>query len=500
MSAETKPSFIAALRAFPLNVWSSIFRNPVPSNDLERSATTFTNFFLHIHPVKVHRNSLRPIYTMGLGLVSFFLFLILVLTGVALMFYYVPATSQAYDRMLDLRGSVAFGTILRNMHRWSAHGMVAVVFLHMCRVFFTGAYKKPREFNWVIGVVLFLLTLLLSFTGYLLPWDQLAFWAITVGTAIAGYAPVVGKEIQFLLMGGNAVGQEALLRFYVLHVAVLPAVTVLVIAVHFWRIPKDGGLYRPAEAEVKPELVMRKAGVVPRTGRGGQDGHVQGRGIYVSDRRWRKIVHLLRVAAASDGRNAVSVWDGWLLQFCVAQRADQVAEIAAWYARRLGVFEVLDPQRFRRVVEGFEAQLEQEQNASDLNYGADGKLSMFDELVDGKRGEDALRMPAFTRRRHFGRAHVEARMGQVSALSGDVDSYLQRLDGVLAELDATVAGHLWVEPGFAAQARVQLAASREVVVDLRQRLLRLAEGFEALPRLLPEQDRDVRPPEPMLTA
>ncbi len=262
MSAETKPSFIAALRAFPLNVWSSIFRNPVPSNDLERSATTFTNFFLHIHPVKVHRNSLRPIYTMGLGLVSFFLFLILVLTGVALMFYYVPATSQAYDRMLDLRGSVAFGTILRNMHRWSAHGMVAVVFLHMCRVFFTGAYKKPREFNWVIGVVLFLLTLLLSFTGYLLPWDQLAFWAITVGTAIAGYAPVVGKEIQFLLMGGNAVGQEALLRFYVLHVAVLPAVTVLVIAVHFWRIRKDGGLSRPAEAEVKPELEMPKAGVV----------------------------------------------------------------------------------------------------------------------------------------------------------------------------------------------------------------------------------------------
>ncbi len=262
MSAETKPSFIAALRAFPLNVWSSIFRNPVPSNDLERSATTFTNFFLHIHPVKVHRNSLRPIYTMGLGLVSFFLFLILVLTGVALMFYYVPATSQAYDRMLDLRGSVAFGTILRNMHRWSAHGMVAVVFLHMCRVFFTGAYKKPREFNWVTGVVLFLLTLLLSFTGYLLPWDQLAFWAITVGTAIAGYAPVVGKEIQFLLMGGNAVGQEALLRFYVLHVAVLPAVTVLVIAVHFWRIRKDGGLSRPAEAEVKPELEMPKAGVV----------------------------------------------------------------------------------------------------------------------------------------------------------------------------------------------------------------------------------------------
>ena len=264
MSPETRPqpSMLAALRDFPGNVWSSIFRNPIPSNDLERSATTFTNFFLHIHPVKVHRNSLRPVYTMGLGLVSFFLFLILVLTGVALMFYYVPSTAQAYDRMLDLRGSVAFGTILRNMHRWSAHGMVAVVFLHLCRVFFTGAYKKPREFNWVIGVVLFLLTLLLSFTGYLLPWDQLAFWAITVGTAIAGYAPLVGKEIQFLLMGGNAVGQEALLRFYVLHVAVLPAAITLVIAVHFWRIRKDGGLSRPAESEVKPTLEIAKASAV----------------------------------------------------------------------------------------------------------------------------------------------------------------------------------------------------------------------------------------------
>ena len=140
--------------------------------------------------------------------------------------------------------------------------MVAVVFMHLCRVFFTGSYKKPREFNWVVGVVLFLLTLLLSFTGYLLPWDQLAFWAITVGTAIAGYAPVIGKDIQFLLMGGSTVGQEALLRFYVLHVAVLPAVMVLTIAIHFWRIRKDGGLSRPADADPTPtmDLVTVAAG------------------------------------------------------------------------------------------------------------------------------------------------------------------------------------------------------------------------------------------------
>ncbi len=249
---DKKMSAWMVLRSLPSNIWQSVFRNPVPASDHERASTSFTNFFLHIHPVKVHRNTLRPAYTLGLGLISFFLFVVLVLTGILLMFYYVPSTAQAYDRMLDLQGSVAFGVFLRNMHRWSAHGMVAAVFLHLCRVFLTGAYKKPREFNWVIGVILLLLTLFMSFTGYLLPWDQLAFWAITVGTAIAGYAPMVGKQIQFLLLGDSTVGQEALLRFYVLHVAVLPLVIVILLAVHFWRIRKDGGLSRPEESETRP--------------------------------------------------------------------------------------------------------------------------------------------------------------------------------------------------------------------------------------------------------
>jgi len=201
MSNQTAPSPWKSLVELPANVWHSIFRNPLPSSDLGRASTSFTNFFLHLHPVKVHRNSLKASYTLGLGLISFFLFFILVVTGILLMFYYVPSTTQAYDRMLDLRGTVAFGIFLRNMHRWSAHGMVAVVFLHMCRVFLTGSYKPPREFNWVLGVLLLLVTLFMSFTGYLLPWDQLAFWAITVGTSIAGYAPVFGKQIKFILLG-----------------------------------------------------------------------------------------------------------------------------------------------------------------------------------------------------------------------------------------------------------------------------------------------------------
>ena len=249
MSTQTLVRSQKGWLALPQNIWRSIFRNPLPSSDYGRSSTSFTNFFLHIHPVKVHRHSLKATYTWGLGLMASFLFLILVVTGILLMFYYVPSTTQAYDRMLDLRGTVAFGIFLRNMHRWSAHGMVAVVFLHMCRVFLTGAYKPPREFNWVIGVLLFLVTLFLSFTGYLLPWDQLAFWAITVGSSIAGYAPIVGKDVKFLLLGDSTVGQEALLRFYVLHVAVLPVVLTGLVTIHFWRIRKDGGLAKPEEEE-----------------------------------------------------------------------------------------------------------------------------------------------------------------------------------------------------------------------------------------------------------
>ena len=258
-----------ALKEVPQNIWRSVFRHSLPSSDLGRASTSFTNFFLHIHPVKVNRHTLKPWYSMGLGLISFFLFVVLIITGILLMFYYVPSTDQAYDRMLDMRGSVAFGTFLRNMHRWSAHGMVAAVFLHMCRVFFTGSYQKPREFNWVVGVVLFLLTLFSSFTGYLLPWDQLAFWAITVGTSIAGYAPLIGAKTRYILLGDNLVGQEALLRFYVLHVAVLPALITTLIGVHFWRIRKDGGLSRPPEADgVAVDLQPVTLGALPTMGNG----------------------------------------------------------------------------------------------------------------------------------------------------------------------------------------------------------------------------------------
>ena len=250
---------------FIKDIWRSIFRGEPLSTDKGKSELVFLNVWLHIHPAKVKKEHLRFKHTFYMGFVTFFLFIILVTTGIALMCYYRPSTSQAYQDMKDLQFVVFLGPYLRSMHRWAAHGMVVCVFLHMCRVFYTASYKSPRQFNWVVGVLLLLLTLGLSFTGYLLPWDQLAFWAITVGTNIGSYAPLVGGQVRELLLGGHGVGEGALLRFYVLHVAVLPALLILLTIVHFWRVRKDGGLSRPLWKlnEKKPEQQLVTIGAPP---------------------------------------------------------------------------------------------------------------------------------------------------------------------------------------------------------------------------------------------
>ena len=228
------------------HIWTSVFRQGYPDTPIDQSLVMTNTLLLHLNPVKVKRHTLKITYTWGLGLMAFWLFAVLVGTGVLLMFFYVPSPERAYSDISSLETSVTMGMLLRNLHRWSAHAMVLMVFLHMCRVFYTGSYKPPREFNWVIGVLLFVLTLLLSFTGYLLPWDQLSFWAITVGTNIAGYAPLVGEQMRMFLLGSKEVGSEALIRFYALHIAVLPLALTILISVHFWRIRKDGGLSAPA--------------------------------------------------------------------------------------------------------------------------------------------------------------------------------------------------------------------------------------------------------------
>src|SRR6185436_10261717 len=185
----------------------SIFRRGYRDTSRDRALATMNNVLYHLHPVKMKRHGLKLTYTFCLGGMSFFLFVLLTITGIYLMFFYRPAaeiTAQlAYKDMQDLSQAITFGQLTRNLHRWAAHLMVLTVFLHMCRVFYHGAYKPPREFNWVIGVNLLVITLLLSFTGYLLPWDQLAVWAVTVGTNMMGYTPVFGRQVKFVLVGGG---------------------------------------------------------------------------------------------------------------------------------------------------------------------------------------------------------------------------------------------------------------------------------------------------------
>jgi cytochrome b6 len=228
-------------------VWKSIFRRGPALTNRTRSLAVFGNLFLHFLPVKVREKSLRVRASYYVGSISFLLFVVLAVTGVLLMFYYHPAVPQAYRDMKDLRFVVSNGVFLRNLHRLAAQLMVFAVFWHMFHVFYRGGYRPPHEFNWVVGVLLLLVTLFLSYTGYLLPWDQLAFWAITVGTNIVSAMPLIGRRVRFVSLGGNLVGENALLRFYVLHCVVLPLIAIVLVAVHFWRVQKDGGLTVPEE-------------------------------------------------------------------------------------------------------------------------------------------------------------------------------------------------------------------------------------------------------------
>jgi quinol-cytochrome oxidoreductase complex cytochrome b subunit len=217
------------------------------------------NFFLHIHANRVHVHSMKPTYTFGLGIILGFLFLIMLFTGVILMIYYTPSVETAYQSVKDIVNVVPGGRIIRNMHRWASQGMVIVVFLHLLRVFYTGSYLGKRSLNWVIGVVLLIITLLSNFSGYLLPWDQLAYWAVTIGSNIAASARELtdllgitnafdpGGFLKKLLIGGEAVGQPALSRFFTLHVIFLPLSMLILQGIHFWRIRKDGGLSRPLQ-------------------------------------------------------------------------------------------------------------------------------------------------------------------------------------------------------------------------------------------------------------
>ncbi|MEA3440249.1 MAG: cytochrome b N-terminal domain-containing protein [Chloroflexota bacterium] len=223
----------------------SLAPSGVPTDDRGRMRMVVDSMILHIHPTKVNVRTLKLSYTWGLGGLSAGLVMILAATGVLLQMNYTPSPPQAYLDILNLNSNVWFGGLIHNLHHWSANLLVVVSVLHLLRVFFTGGYRPPREMNWLIGVAMLLLVLGANFTGYLLPWDQLAYWAITVGTSILEYIPVIGSSLSRLLLAGPEVGAATLLNFYSLHISFIPISIVGLMSYHFWRVRKDGGLTVP---------------------------------------------------------------------------------------------------------------------------------------------------------------------------------------------------------------------------------------------------------------
>ena len=248
-----------------------------PSTAREVADAIFANFLLHWFPARMRTSSLAWLPTFWLGTVSWVLFVVLLLSGLPLMVFYIPSVEDAYRSVKDIEHVVSFGWWLRAVHRLGAHLMVITTTLHLVRVFVTGAYKNStagkqrREWNWVIGVAMLFGTLLLSFTGYLLPWDQLAFWAVTVGTNIVSSAPVAGTILRQTLIGGREIGEATLVRFYLLHIVALPIAVAVLFGYHMWRVRKDGGLAHGdadderAEVPAIPPVVRRIAVVTMAT-------------------------------------------------------------------------------------------------------------------------------------------------------------------------------------------------------------------------------------------
>lgn len=228
---------------------SRLAPNELPSDDRGRMRMVVDSLVLHLHPTKVALPTMNWTYSWGLGGLSALLMAVLAMTGVVLQNNYTPAAPQAYLDILEINSNVWFGELVRNLHHWSANLLIVVAVLHLIRVFATGAYRPPRELNWLIGVGMLLLVVAANFTGYLLPWDQLAFWAITVGTSIVSYVPLIGNWLGQLILGGPEVGAKTLLNFYAMHISLIPLAIFGLMSYHFWRVRKDGGLTLPKKVD-----------------------------------------------------------------------------------------------------------------------------------------------------------------------------------------------------------------------------------------------------------
>ena len=246
------------------------FWSILPASAGEATEAILANFLLHWFPARVRSTSLAWTPSLWLGTITAVLFVLLLVSGLPLMVFYIPSTREAYQSIKDIEHVVSFGWWFRAAHRIAAHLMVIVSILHLARVFLTGAYRNAgareqhREWNWVIGVAMLAGTVVLSFTGYLLPWDQLAFWAVTVSMNIAASTPLVGPALRDLLIGGREIGQTALMRFYLLHIVVVPIAMAVLFGYHRWRVRKDGGLARGDAPQDKAQVVVAIPAVARR--------------------------------------------------------------------------------------------------------------------------------------------------------------------------------------------------------------------------------------------
>jgi quinol-cytochrome oxidoreductase complex cytochrome b subunit len=240
-----------------LNELRAVMRGEPPTEKPNpRYKVHTTSFLFHIRPRYYELGSTIFTHTWRLGFFTAFFFFVELFTGLILMIYYTPSPEKAYTSILELTSNVPYGQMLRDIHRLGAEGMVIFSVLHMLRTYLTGSYKKDRSFTWLTGLALLGITLLLSFSGYLLPWDQLAYWAVTVGTSMADAAPLVGTQLNLLLRGAPDIAANGLLRFYLLHVVLLPLAAILVISIHYYKVAREHGISLPAnieEGEVSPD-------------------------------------------------------------------------------------------------------------------------------------------------------------------------------------------------------------------------------------------------------
>ncbi len=237
-----------------MRLWRSVFRSTLhPETERERKRVVLDHLVLHARPVRLPARTMKFTHTWGLGGMSLVLFTLLLLTGVLLMFVYEPVPAGAHASVLRLQTDVRFGQFVRNIHHWSANLLIFVAVLHLLRVYFTGGFHGARQFNWVIGLLLLVAILVAAFTGYLLPWDQLSYWAITISTAMIAYVPGIGAWLQRSVRGGEDIGGATLLNFYTLHTTLIPALLILLMAFHFWRVRKAGGVVLPLGVDEEPK-------------------------------------------------------------------------------------------------------------------------------------------------------------------------------------------------------------------------------------------------------